>query len=137
MRVKFPFIPIVSSRVMNNVLKVTKMVLSLEQCVFIVKRYYETHSSNMFVIFYTGMSKFCISILIMVRDVARGGVSPSPHILHLSAFPQISSAIQPWEKNIKRRGKTGEKYKNNKKTCTAVESKNSFLVQLYHNHTYP
>ncbi len=30
------------------------------------------------------------------RDVARGG--SHPHILHLSAFPQISSGIQPWEK---------------------------------------
>ncbi len=36
----------VSSRVMktNEVLQVTKMVLSLEQCAFIVKWYYETYS---------------------------------------------------------------------------------------------
>ncbi len=65
-----------------------------------------------------------------------GGVSPShPHILHVSAFPQISLAIQPWKKFKK--GKNGEKHKNNKKTCTATESKNSFLIRLYHNHTYP
>ncbi len=49
------------------------------------------------------------------RDVVRrgvcvgGGVSP-PHssLVGLSAFPQISSAIHPWKKNLKRRGKTGE-----------------------------
>ncbi len=29
---------------MNEVSHVAKMVLSLEQCVFIVKQYYETHS---------------------------------------------------------------------------------------------
>ncbi len=29
---------------MNEVLRVTKIVLLLEQCAFIVKRYYETHS---------------------------------------------------------------------------------------------
>ncbi len=29
---------------MNEVLQVTKIVLLLEQCVFIVKQYYETHS---------------------------------------------------------------------------------------------
>ncbi len=30
-----------------------------------------------------------------------GVVSHAPHILHLSAFLQISSGIQPWKKNKK------------------------------------
>ncbi len=42
-RVMVRSIWIVSGRVMNEILQVVKMVLSLEQCAFTVKRYYETH----------------------------------------------------------------------------------------------
>ncbi len=49
-----------------------------------------------------------------VETLWRGGVPPPPHssfVGTLSAFPQISSAIQSRGKNKKRRGKTGKKHK--------------------------
>ncbi len=49
-----------------------------------------------------------------IRDIARGGLSQPSHSSLAgisSAFLQISSVIHPWKKNLKRRGKTGEKHK--------------------------
>ncbi len=54
------------------------------------------------------ISIFFHSTLIYIQvETSRGGVGclRTTHILHLSAFPQISSVIQPWKKNLKRWGK--------------------------------
>ncbi len=79
--------------------------------------------------------QFTIIITVMIRDDARGVMvvsHPHPHSpLGISANFIGDPAM---EKKFKKKGK---KHKNNKKTCTTVESKNSFPVRLYHNHTYP
>ncbi len=70
------------------------------------------------------------------EEVGVGVSHPPPTFFICRHFRKFPRRSRHGKKILKEGKKQGKKHKKNKKTCTAVKSKNSFLVRLYYNHIY-